>query len=247
MLRKVLVRGLTALSPSQWDRVYALMQPILPKGLQMRIPADKATKLTLILEADSVSAIYQRLVSTWPCPNEIVIGGQEKTNVIQCLENLSDLDAAEHRMMALDALNYLPDDILCKVDRAAMGVSLETRMPFLDHRVVEFAWQLPLRMKIRKGQTKWALRQILYKHVPKDLIERPKMGFGVPLDAWLRGPLRDWAGALLDESRLKREGFFHPAPICQKWAEHISGQRNWQYPLWCVLMFQSWLETRGKL
>ena len=144
--------------------------------------------------------------------------------------------------MYRDALGYLPDDILVKVDRAAMAVSLETRVPFLDHRVFEFAARLPLRFKIRAGETKWILRQLLYKYVPRDLVERPKMGFGVPIDQWLRGPLRAWAESLLDEARLRREGYLDPRVVRACWQEHQSGARNWQHRLWVVLMFQSWLD-----
>ena len=156
--------------------------------------------------------------------------------------DLPGLDSIQ-RMMAIDTVTYLPDDILVKLDRAAMAVSLEGRVPFLDHRVVEFAWRLPQAYKMRDGQTKRILRQILYRHVPKSLIERPKMGFGVPIDVWLRGPLKAWGESLLDEGRLRREGYLEAAPILKKWQEHQSGKRNWQYPLWNVLMFQAWLEN----
>ncbi len=147
-------------------------------------------------------------------------------------------------MMYLDTVTHLPDDILAKVDRAAMGVSLETRVQLLDHRVLEFAWQLPLSMKIRNGQGKSLPRQLLYAYIPRNLIERPKMGFGIPIEQWLRGPLREWAENLLAEERLNREGFFHPAPIQQRWAEHLDGRRNWSYYLRDVLMFQAWRETQ---
>ena len=149
------------------------------------------------------------------------------------------------QMMIYDLLTYLQTDILTKVDRAAMAVSLETRVPFLDPSVIEFSAQLPLNYKIRNGESKWILRELLYKHVPKDLIQRPKMGFAVPLAEWLRGPLRDWAEMLLDERRLQNEGFFNVKVVRDKWNEHISGKRNWHYQLWNVLIFQTWLENNS--
>jgi asparagine synthase (glutamine-hydrolysing) len=205
---------------------------------------DKLHKGAGVLASDSASALYLGLVSQWQDPASVVIGRAEPPTLLRGnspeLKGLTDVE----RMMALDLLTYLPDDILTKVDRAAMGVSLETRVPFLDHEVVEWAWRLPQTMKLRDGQSKWILRQVLYRHVPKSLIERPKMGFGVPIDSWLRGPLRPWAEALLDESRLKSEGYLHPVSIRKKWLEHQSGKRNWQHQLWNVLMFQSWLESQ---
>lgn len=239
--RRLAARGLTALSPSRWNALLGPVQGLLPASLRQANLGDKLHKAAGVLDSGDLNALYLGLVSHWDDPASVVIGGKEPPTLLTgnapALVGLDDIQ----RMMALDALTYLPDDILVKVDRAGMGVSLEGRVPFLDHRVVEFAWSLPQSMKLRDGVGKWALRQVLYRHVPKALIERPKMGFGVPIGDWLRGPLRAWAEELLDVERLRREGFFHPAPIRQKWAEHLSGARNWQYHLWDVLMFQAWL------
>lgn len=195
----------------------------------------------LLLHARNLDDLYRSVISTWNSPLPVAAG---HADLFDRLSEVPDFNSAEERMMYLDSMSYLPDDILCKVDRAAMGVGLETRVPFLDHRVVEYAWQLPLSMKIKDGQGKWLLRQLLYQHVPKELIERPKQGFGIPLAEWLRGPLRDWAEALLDEQRLKQEGYFDPEPIRYKWNQHLAGKGNWQHHLWSVLMFQAWLEAQ---
>jgi asparagine synthase (glutamine-hydrolysing) len=189
-------------------------------------------------------------VSEWQDPAQVVRGDNGYTVVEPSsllVDPLPECDLAGTansplRMMYRDSMTYLPDDILCKVDRAAMAVSLETRAPFLDHRVAELAWQLPLGMKIMGGEGKWLLRQVLYKHVPRELIDRPKAGFGIPVGQWLRGPLRPWAENLLDQNRLNAEGYFYPAPIRKKWAEHLSGQRDHTASLWAVLMFQDWLQ-----
>lgn len=206
--------------------------------------AEKLQKGALLFEYKNTSALYQAFVSHWHNPDSVVLGGHEPS-MTSFWSQLSapGLNSVE-QMMELDLISYLPNDILVKLDRAAMGVSLETRIPMLDHRIVEFAWSLPLNYKLRNGVTKWPLREVLYRHVPRKLIIRPKMGFGVPIDNWLRGPLRDWAETMLDRTRLTQEGFFRHEMIHIKWAEHLSGKRNWQHQLWNVLMFQAWLETR---
>lgn len=241
-LRKTLAGMISGVPPDKWEALTEWVLPIMPKKLRFANPGDKLHKLAGLLRSDACEGLYLGLVSLWDDPTTIVIGSKEPTTVVTDRDAWPKLKGLSEQMMALDTLGYLPDDILVKVDRAAMNVSLETRMPFLDHRVMEFAWRLPMSMKIWNGQSKYVLRQVLYKHVPRELIERPKMGFSVPLDSWLRGPLRDWAEALLDGSRIKEEGFFDPAPIRKKWLEHLSGRYNWQHQLWVILMFQAWLD-----
>ena len=241
-LRQLAATAIRAIPPSGWDGLYQVLGRALPKRLRYTQVGDKAHKLAEILGAAGPQGLYSDLVSHWKSPADLVIGATEPSTLLADPALWETTREFEHRMMLVDGVSYLPDDILVKLDRAAMRVSLETRVPFLDHRVAEFAWRLPLSMKIRNGESKWALRQVLYKHVPRKLIERPKMGFGVPIGDWLRGPLRDWAEALLDESRVKREGIFRPEAIEAKWREHLDGRHNWQYYLWDVLMFQAWLE-----
>jgi len=187
--------------------------------------------------------LYEELHRHWASPSNLVIGSEPYPHHCDWQSHWIGGDSFIEEMMALDTTTYLPDCILTKLDRASMAVSLEARVPLLDHRVVEFAWQLPLAFKYQKGQGKRVLRKILARHVPRPLFERPKRGFGVPIGDWLRGSLRPWAEALLNSDRLRAEGFFRPEPIRQKWLEHQSGRYNWQYLLWDVLVFQSWLES----
>lgn len=193
----------------------------------------------------SIEEVHRILTSHWIMPENIVIRGKDpKTILTSSCNILTELSNVE-RMMYYDSLMYLPDDVLVKVDRASMGVSLETRTPFLDHRVVELAWKLPFEMKIRSNVNKWCLRQLLYKRVPKELIERPKMGFGVPIEEWLRGPLREWTEHLLDEGKMKNSGFFNTLDIQKKWRQHLSGEYNWSSCLWNILVFEAWRYESG--
>lgn len=239
-LRALIAKGITSIAPDKWDN----LARFIPSAARYSSLGDKLHKGAGVLASHTVDELYLGMVSHLRNPSEWVVDSYEPaTHLTGLRPDLEGLSSVE-RMMVLDTISYLPDDILVKVDRAAMGVSLESRVPFLDHRIVEFAWGLPLSYKLREGQTKWPLRQVLYRHVPRELIDRPKMGFGVPLHDWLRGPLRDWAENLLDEVRLRNEGYFHPAPIRRMWAEHLSGKRNWMAHLWNVLMFQAWLEKQ---
>ncbi|MFM9882700.1 MAG: asparagine synthase (glutamine-hydrolyzing) [Burkholderiales bacterium] len=240
-VRHGIAASITALSPSGWNRLVRLIGPVLPKRMRSSMLGDMAHKYAALLGASTEDQLYERLVAVWP--EASLVAGADSARVHANAPDI--LDTAPERMMYRDMLGYLPDDILAKVDRAAMSVSLETRIPFLDHRVVELASRVPLSMKIRAGQGKYLVRQVLYRHVPRNLIERPKMGFSVPLDGWLRGPLRKWADELLDPNRLRDQGFLDHAVVRRTWDEHIAGTRNRQHRLWNALMFQSWMEYYG--
>ena len=237
-LRRAVASGIARIPIPAWNA----LGRALPDTLGMALVADKVQKLTKLTAATSLDDLYRSLVTEWPQAADMVLGANRLPTKLNDASLAAGVPEAQQRMMLWDTLTYLPDDILTKVDRAAMSVSLETRVPFLDHRVVELAWRLPLHMKLRYGQGKWALRQVLYKYVPRELIERPKAGFAIPIGEWLRGPLRDWAENLLDQTRLQREGYFKPEPIRRVWQEHLSGRHDWTPRLWCVLMFQAWLD-----
>jgi asparagine synthase (glutamine-hydrolysing) len=235
-LRPLAGAALRALPPNAWNRLLSPLSRAIP-ALRERA-GDRLHKLARAMNATGPDALYRELVSLWSG----VVPGAAPLPI--AIDTPPPLDDVTERMMLLDQVSYLVDDILVKVDRASMAVSLEAREPLLDHRLIELAWSLPLHMKVRGGKGKWILRRLLARYLPEEMIERPKMGFAIPLDAWLRGPLRDWAETLLDERRLRAEGYFDAPRVRKAWTAHLAGGAEWQQHLWTILMFQAWLTSR---
>lgn len=229
-------------SPGQVDAVMRCLKPLLPTSLRYKQYGDKFHKLATMCRADDEMGVYRMLVSMWSRPSQVVVGCGDVDLVGETLDEVPRGLNSTERMMLLDLLTYLPNDILVKVDRASMGESLEVRVPFLDHRVIEHAWRLPFDVKVRGGEGKWLLKQVLYRYVPKAMVDRPKMGFAVPVAEWLRGPLRDWGGDLLNEQRLRNDGYFRADEVRRTWDEHATGRVDWSPLLWPILMFQAWLD-----
>ncbi|MEZ5476105.1 MAG: asparagine synthase C-terminal domain-containing protein [Thiolinea sp.] len=232
-LRKLLSAAMCSIPVQSWNQ--------LAGGHSQRTGENLHKLANGMRHSHQLEDFFLSLSSHWQSPEQLVVGVQPQP-AWQANWLSSAGTEAEHAMMLQDSLTELPDDILCKIDRAAMGNSLETRIPMLDHRVVELAWRLPLSMKIRDGQGKWILRQLLYQHVPAELVDRPKQGFNVPLADWLRGDLRAWAEAQLDSTRLQREGYLHAPLVRRHWQDFLAGRGHHAQPLWNVLMFQAWLE-----
>lgn len=244
--RRALARSLMA-APGMWAGALEAAKPLLPPSLRVRGPRDKLDRFADLIVASSPDVLYAQLVSHWPRRRPPVLDAHDLPSSLTEPARVSGIPDPTERMMFADLVGYLPDDILTKVDRASMAVGLEARVPLLDHRIVEFSWRLPLNLKVRAGRGKWPLREILSRYVPPMLTQRPKQGFGIPIGAWLRGPLRDWAEALLSEHRLRTEGIFEPDLIRSMWSDHVHGNRDEHYRLWDVLMVQAWLEARGEV
>jgi asparagine synthase (glutamine-hydrolysing) len=243
--RRMLAAGARALSPQAWDGLFTRLDPVLPAAVKRSSAGIRLHRLATALSQDTAETVYRSLMSYWQPPFSLVRGACEPLTAFTDPARRAALDGFAEKMMYLDMISYLPDDILVKVDRASMAVSLEARGPLLDYRVAELAWRIPLSMKIRDGQGKWLLRRLLYRYVPRELVERPKAGFAVPIGAWIRGPLRDWAEELLRPERLAAGGLLDPAPVRNLWRHHIQGVHDWGRHLWPVLIFQAWREAQA--
>jgi asparagine synthase (glutamine-hydrolysing) len=244
-LLRTMSRSLRQVPIPVWDTLASVARPIPAIRLRADGFGYRMLRLADRLDCATPQQLYRHLMSYWFAPSELVVDGQEPNTLLSDAPEERRLDQFTEQMMLLDTLTYLPDDILVKVDRASMAVALEVRAPLLDHRVLEFAWRLPLALKMQGGVGKLVLRKLLSRYVPPELFERPKTGFGVPLYRWLRGPLRDWAENLLDERRLEQDGYLKPRPIRKVWQSFLAGKSEWAYGgelLWSVLMFQAWLE-----
>lgn len=242
-LKANLVTSLESISTAKWNKLSEKFGFLLPDVLKQRMSAGKLCKLTDILKSSSPDELYLKVISHYGKPEDLVLNSREPETILRDESVKKKIPNFIDRMMFLDLMTYLPDDILTKVDRASMRVSLEVRVPILDHRIVEFSKRLPLSLKMRKRENKWILRQVLYKYVPSKLIERAKMGFAIPLDAWLRDyPLRDWVEDLLDEKKIREDGFLNPEFVRKLWQEYLNGRHGCQSLLWNVLMFQAWKE-----
>ena len=238
-IRKKCSHLINMVDQDRWNDIYGAIENFIPKTYRVANPGDKIHKFSSILSCNDPDELYKKLTHTWNHPDIII--NSEKAN--KSMYTWPKLENTALEMMLLDTNGYLMDDILVKVDRASMHCSLETRVPFLDHNIYDFASKLPYKYKIRSGVGKWILREVLNRHVPKELIDRPKMGFSIPLDDWLRGPLKDWASNLLDPNRIQEEGYFSHKIISKKWKQHLSGEKNLGASLWAILMFESWLEN----
>jgi asparagine synthase (glutamine-hydrolysing) len=239
--RRLAGRTIQAVAPTTWDAASRL----LPARRRPPALGDQLHKAAGALAVHDLDELYTTLASHWLAPDTIVVGANEPLTWGASDDLQAWLVDPMERMLYRDTLGYLPDDALTKVDRTTMAVSLEGRVPFLDDRVVEFAWRLPPSFKVRDGRSKWLVRALVEQHVPRALLERPKQGFGIPLDAWLRGPLREWAEDLLAPARLRQEGYLRPEPVQERWRQHLAGTHQWQYPLWNVLIWQQWLEAQS--
>lgn len=238
-LRPILSSGVSG-GLWMWEKIFPLVATMNPNQKFLGKVKDRMLKLSDCLRKSSMEEIYFRLISHWPHPKDILLNAHEPQNMMTDKSLWPHLPEGMKRIMFFGVSSFLPDIMLTKVDRASMAVGLEVRAPFLDHRLVEFAWQIPDRMNFKEGKGKWILRNLLKKYLPESLIKRSKMGFEAPLDFWLRGSLRDWAEHLLDEKRLAQEGFFNVQTIRNVWKQHLSGVWDAQYYLWDILMFQSW-------